>query len=190
MRRNIGVLGLQGAVSEHIDALARAGAYGRMVRRLDELDGLDGLVIPGGESTTIGKLMQAAGIFERVRELAKEGFPVYGTCAGMILLAKKGGALAGGQRLLGLMDMEVERNAFGRQRESFEADVDIEGVGKFPCAFIRAPAATKVWGRCKPLGSYGKFIVAARQGNLFATAFHPELVCDSRVHEYFLREFF
>ncbi|MFH0834994.1 MAG: pyridoxal 5'-phosphate synthase glutaminase subunit PdxT [Candidatus Micrarchaeota archaeon] len=189
MRKTIGVLGLQGAISEHVGALARAGAAGKRVRRLDELDGLDGLIIPGGESTAIGKLMQASGMFERVRELAREGFPIYGTCAGMILLAKKGGALGSGQKLLGLMDMEVERNAFGRQRESFEADVDIEGIGKFPCAFIRAPAAVKVWDGCTPLGRYGKFIVAARQGNLFATAFHPELVADSRVHEYFIREF-
>ncbi|PIO06331.1 pyridoxal 5'-phosphate synthase glutaminase subunit PdxT [Candidatus Micrarchaeota archaeon CG08_land_8_20_14_0_20_59_11] len=186
--KTVGVLGLQGAVSEHVDALKRAGARGKWVRRADDLDRVDALIIPGGESTTIGNLMETSGVFERVRRMAEQGFPIYGTCAGMILLAKEGEALAKGQRLLGLMDAAVERNAFGRQRESFEADVKIEGIGRFPCAFIRAPAITRVWGKCRSLGRYGKCTVAARQDNLFATAFHPELTEDSRVHRYFLDE--
>jgi 5'-phosphate synthase pdxT subunit len=184
----IGVVGLQGAVSEHIDMLGRIGTRGVWVRDKGALKKISGLIIPGGESTTISRLLMQSGMFDRIREMGEEGFPIFGTCAGLILLAKKGDGdvKKSGQKLLGLMNMEVRRNAFGRQRESFEEDIKIRGIGRFPCVFIRAPAIVKVGGKCKPLAAYKRFIVAARQDNLFATAFHPELTQDTRVHRYFL----
>lgn len=184
----IGVVGLQGAVSEHIDMLNEIGVKGVWIRDARALGKVSGLIIPGGESTTISRLLTQSGMLEEIQEMGKEGFPIFGTCAGLILLAKKGDGdvKKTGQKLLGLMDMEVKRNAFGRQRESFEEDIYVRGIGKFPCAFIRAPAIVKVGGSCKPLASYKHFIIAARQDNLLATAFHPELTQDTRVHEYFL----
>ena len=193
----IGVIGLQGAVSEQIGAVRRAtkalGVKGSAswVRRPEEIDEVNGVIIPGGESTTIGHLMGSGGLLERVRERAGDGMPVLGTCAGMILLAKEGGEQVErtGQPLLGMMDMRVTRNAFGRQRESFEVDLNIPAFGErlFKAVFIRAPAIERVWGEAKPLAEYGGKIVAAQQGNLLAMAFHPELTPDTRAHEYFLR---
>lgn len=193
----IGVVGLQGDVGEHIDALKRAmqkmGVHGEAlwVNRPEQIDGLDGLIIPGGESTTIGKLMVATGIFEKVRGRAQNGMPIMGTCAGLILLAKKGDEQVERteQPLLSLMDIRVVRNAFGRQRESFEVDLDIPEFGESPfeCVFIRAPAIEEVWGNVKILAKFNNKIVAARQGNLLALAFHPELTDDTRAHEYFLK---
>ncbi|KUO42703.1 MAG: glutamine amidotransferase [Hadesarchaea archaeon YNP_N21] len=193
----IGVVGLQGDVSEHLDALTRAmqrmGIHGEAiwVNRAWQTDNLDGVIIPGGESTTIGKLMEATGIFEKVRERAKNGMPIMGTCAGLILLAKKGDEQVErtGQPLLGLMDIKVVRNAFGRQRESFEVYLDIPEFGEepFECVFIRAPAIEEVWGDVKVLAKFNNEIVAARQRNFLALAFHPELTGDTRAHEYFLK---
>lgn len=193
----IGVIGLQGAVSEHIEAagqaMRRLGIRGEAlwIDRSSELEGVDGLIIPGGESTTIGKLMQATGLFERVRELGLMGTPILGTCAGMIVLAKRGDEQVERTRqpLLGLMDMSVVRNAFGRQRESFEVDLEIPafGEGPFRCVFIRAPAVREVWGDARALAEFNGRIVAVQQRNLLALAFHPELTPDTRAHEYFLR---
>jgi len=185
----VGIVGVQGAVSEHCDVVRSLGHEPIRVNKPDNLNGVRAIIIPGGESTTISKLLQTTGLFDKIRKLGEDGLPIYGTCAGLILLAKKGdGQVAStGQKLFGLMDTEINRNAFGRQKESFEEKIDIQGVAKnYPCVFIRAPAITKVWGNCKALATHGKFIVAAEQGNFFATAFHPELSGDTRVHEYFL----
>ncbi len=193
----IGVVGLQGAVSEHLGAVERAfkklQVEGRVlwVKRPDQLEGIDGVIIPGGESTTIGRLMASGGLFEPIRELGLEGTPILGTCAGLILLAKQGDEQVRrtGQPLLGLMDISVVRNAFGRQRESFEASLRVPKFGEepFECVFIRAPAIERVWGDVEVLAEYGGKIVAAQQGRLVAMAFHPELTPDTRAHEYFLR---
>jgi len=184
----VGVIGLQGDIEEHLAALAECGAEPVWVRSVEGLEGLHALVIPGGESTTICALMQESGVFEKVEALGARGMPIWGTCAGMILLARKGDGQVRktGQKLLGLMDMEVERNAFGRQRESFETELDVGKVRKFPAVFIRAPAAKKVGKKCRVLARFGKRIVAVEQGNLLATAFHPELSGDRRLHKYFL----
>lgn len=193
----IGVVGLQGAVSEHLGAVERAfrrlQVEGRVlwVRRPGQLENIDGVIIPGGESTTIGRLMASGGLFEPIRKLGLEDTPILGTCAGLILLAKQGDEQVRrtGQPLLGLMDISVVRNAFGRQRESFEASLRIPKFGEkpFECVFIRAPAIERVWGDVEILAEYGGKIVAARQGRLVAMAFHPELTPDTRAHEYFLR---
>ena len=183
----IGVIGMQGAVSEHMQVIEKLGHRAVWVKGNEGLEQVSAVIIPGGESTTIGKLMVKTGLFERVREMGLEGFPIYGTCAGLILLAKKGDPQVEktGQKLLGLMDMGINRNAFGGQRESFEKTLDIGPIRSFPCVFIRAPAIRRVWGRCKALAEFEGVIVAAEQKNLFATAFHPELTGDVRVHEYF-----
>ena len=189
MTATIGVLALQGAFIEHIHALDRIGIAGREVRLSTDLDGLDGLIIPGGESTTIGKLMVQYCLDAPIRERAQAGFPVWGTCAGMILLAKDIGGLR--QPLIGVMDVVVERNAFGRQVDSFEADLAIPAIGAAPfhAVFIRAPLIHAVRGNAEALASLpdGR-IVAAREGNLLVTSFHPELTADDRMHRYFLRE--
>jgi pyridoxal 5'-phosphate synthase pdxT subunit len=189
----IGVLALQGDVREHLRALGEAGARARAVRRVDELDALDGLVVPGGESTTISKLAVEFGLLEPVQKMIADGLPVYGSCAGMIMLA--GEVLDGrpDQRGFGGIDMTVRRNAFGRQVDSFEAPVDLTrlGGGAFHAVFIRAPwvervgAAVEVLGRVTGGPAAGR-IVAVRQRNLLATAFHPELTDDPRVHRYFV----
>lgn len=195
----IGVVGVQGDVSEHVDAVARAmkesGRSGEAipVRRPADLAKVEGLTIPGGESTTISKLLVKLGLFDEiVRRATAEAMPILGTCAGCILLSKDAGAQAEKTetRLLGLMDMAVDRNAFGRQRESFEADLTVEGLaGPFHCVFIRAPAILRTWGRCKPLARYREWIVLARQGPWFGSAFHPELSGDLRIHRMFLDQF-
>ena len=192
----VGVIGVQGDVSEHVDAVARAmkeyGFAGESftVRRREDLDRVDGLTIPGGESTTISKLLVKLGLFDEiVRRAREEAMPVLGTCAGCILLAKDGGVQARktGSKLLGLMDMAVDRNAFGRQKESFEADLDVAGLDRpFHGVFIRAPAILRTWGTCTPLGRHEGKIVLARQGHLIGAAFHPELSNDFRIHRWFL----
>jgi 5'-phosphate synthase pdxT subunit len=193
----IGVIGLQGAVSEHIDATKRAmqklGIKGEVVwaGRPEQLDDLDGIIIPGGESTTIGKLMLTTGIIEKVRKKAAKGTPIFGTCAGLITLAKHGDdqVVRTKQPLLSLMDIKVVRNAFGRQRESFETDLDIPILGKEPirAVFIRAPAVEEVSGDVQVLAKFQDKIVAVKQENIIAVAFHSELTPDTRLHEYFLR---
>lgn len=185
---------VQGDVTEHVLAVGRAAsasgikARAAPVRTPDKILSCDALIIPGGESTTVGMLMEKYGLADAVREAAADK-PVFGTCAGMVLLAKDGGSLKrDGQPLLGLMDAKVVRNAYGRQRESFEAELSVKvlGSGKYPGVFIRAPAIERAWGRCRSLCAYGGRIVLAREGNLLASAFHPELTCDTRLHEYFL----
>lgn len=184
----IGVLALQGDVREHLIALAAADAVARPVRRPEELADVDALVIPGGESTTMSKLAVLFGMLEPLRERVAAGMPVYGTCAGMIMLADK---LLDGredQETLGGIDMIVRRNAFGRQNESFEAKIDFTGIegGPVEGVFIRAPWVESVGGAAEVLATYDGHTVAVRQGNVLATSFHPELTGDDRVHAYFV----
>ncbi|MDB1088941.1 pyridoxal 5'-phosphate synthase glutaminase subunit PdxT [Streptomyces sp. ACA25] len=184
----IGVLALQGDVREHLTALAGAGAQPRPVRRPEELTAVDGLVIPGGESTTMFKLARAFGMLEPLREQVRAGLPAYGSCAGMIMLAEKILDPRSGQETLGGIDMIVRRNAFGRQNESFEASVDVSGVpgGPVEGVFIRAPWVESIGARVQPLAVHEGHTVAVRQGNLLATSFHPELTGDHRVHRLFV----
>ena len=185
-RRRIGVLAVQGDFREHIAALKRAGADAVPVKRANEILSCDGLVIPGGESTTIGILCQRFGLGDAIVELHRSGRAIWGTCAGLILLAKE--IVASKQWRLGIMDIEVARNAFGRQVDSFEADLDFAGIegGPVRAVFIRAPYVTRVWADVQVLATFQDKIVAVRQGNLLGTAFHPELTDDLRVQEYFL----
>lgn len=187
----IGVLALQGDFAEHLAMLSRLGVMGSEVRLPQDLAGLDGLIIPGGESTTIGKLATDYGLIQPLREFGKTK-AMYGTCAGAIFLSKDAQRK---QPLLGLMDIVVERNAFGRQVESFEADLDVPALkgmdkGDKPvhAVFIRAPLIEKVSGKAKALASLpdGR-VVAAQEGKLLATSFHPELTGDDRFHHYFLK---
>ena len=182
----VGVLGLQGAVREHIRSLERLDVATRPVKRTRDLDGLDGLVLPGGESSTMA-LLAGNGIFDRLRALAKEGLPMFGTCAGMILLA----AEAEGRRGPGLdaIDITVARNASGRQVDSFETTLVVEGIGEdVPAVFIRAPYVTRVGDRVVPMAWHEGVVVMAREGNVLAASFHPELTDDLRVHRYFIEE--
>jgi len=188
----IGVLALQGDVREHLAALRTCGAEAVPVRRPDELAAVDGLVLPGGESTTIAKLARAFELIEPLRKLIADGLPVYGSCAGMILLADSIVDGVAGQETLGGIDMTVRRNAFGRQVDSFEEDLAVAGLdgGPVHAVFIRAPWAESVGPAATPLAAVttgpaaGK-IVAVRQQHLLATSFHPELMGDRRVHAYF-----
>jgi 5'-phosphate synthase pdxT subunit len=182
----IGVLALQGDFAEHLAMLTRIGVDTREVRKAGDLEGVDALIIPGGESTTIGKLMARYGLDEAIRARAKQGMPIYGTCAGLILLAKE--IEGSDQPRLGLMDIAVIRNAFGRQIESFEADIPFAPTPEQPVrgVFIRAPIVSRVGAGVQVLSTFEDKIVAVQQGNLLATAFHPELTDDTRVHRYFL----
>ncbi|MGI5256731.1 pyridoxal 5'-phosphate synthase glutaminase subunit PdxT [Streptomyces angustmyceticus] len=184
----IGVLALQGDVREHLTALAEADALARPVRRPEELDDIDGLVIPGGESTTMSKLAVVFGMLEPLRAFVRAGKPVYGTCAGMIMVADKLLDAREDQETLGGIDMIVRRNAFGRQNESFEAAVDVAGIAGGPVegVFIRAPWVESVGGAVEVLATYDGHTVAVRQGNVLATSFHPELTGDHRVHALFV----
>lgn len=181
----IGVLALQGAVAEHIRMLGLAGAEGVIVKRTEQLEELDGLIIPGGESTTIGKLMRTYGFIDAIRDFASEKKPVFGTCAGLILVAKE---INGQEEAhLGLMDIKVARNAFGRQRESFETDLPVAGMkDTVRAVFIRAPLIDSVGDGVDVLSVYNGQIVAARQEHLLAASFHPELTDDYGFHSYFL----
>ena len=185
----IGVLALQGAFIEHIKILRRLGVEAVEVRLPADLDGLDKLIIPGGESTTIGKLAEIYGLMEPLRAFAAEK-PVWGTCAGMIFMAKDIGV---DQPLLGMMDIVVQRNAFGRQADSFEALLPVpilnNGASRpFPAVFIRAPSLIAVNGEAEIVAWLNDgTAVAAREGHWLATAFHPELTGDDRFHQYFLR---
>jgi 5'-phosphate synthase pdxT subunit len=191
----IGVLALQGDFREHLRAVERLGAEGRAVRLPRDLDGLDGLIIPGGESTVMGKLMVAYDLDQPLRERIAAGLPTWGTCAGLILLARETDNAMAGQPLLAAMDIRVCRNAFGAQRESFEVDLDVPALGEQPvhAVFIRAPivesvgAGVDALARVEPglFGAPGD-IVAVRQGPLLGTAFHPEVTNDVRFHSYFL----
>ncbi len=187
--KRIGVLAVQGAFAEHEAMLARIGVDSVEVRLPEHLEGLDGLIIPGGESTTIGQVAERWGLLEPIREFARSGQPLWGTCAGMILMAKEVVDGVPGQPLLELMDVAVRRNAFGRQVDSFEADLEVPVLGEAPfhAVFIRAPSIERVGEGVEVLARLedGK-VVAVRQGNLLATAFHPELTEDARFHRYFL----
>lgn len=182
----IGVLALQGAVAEHLRLLEMAGAEAIAVKKVEQLAELDGIIIPGGESTAIGKLMKKYGFDVALREFSAQKKPLFGTCAGMIILA---GEIEGQDWVhLGLMDMKVARNAFGRQRESFEVDLPIVGVAEdFRAVFIRAPLIREVGNDVEILSRYKDEIVAARQGHLLCASFHPELTDDKRMHAYFLQ---
>jgi 5'-phosphate synthase pdxT subunit len=182
----IGVLALQGAFREHIQMLEAMGVRAVQVKRPSDLEGCKGLIIPGGESTAIGKLMLRYGFVEPLRERILAGMPIFGTCAGMILLASA--VAEGDQPLLDLMDIRVRRNAYGRQVDSFEAPLELAGIagGPFTGVFIRAPWIEDVGNGVETLGRYDGRIVMARQGNILVAAFHPELTGDGRVHRYFL----
>ena len=185
----IGVLAVQGDFAEHAAMLRRAdpSILVREVRTPRDLHGLDGLIVPGGESTTIGKLLVAYGLDHPIKQAAEEGLPVWGTCAGMILLAR---TILGGEPdgRIGLMDLAVQRNAFGRQIDSFEVELDFKGLDRpLHAVFIRAPTVKQLGPAAEPLATLddGR-VVAARQGNLLATAFHPELTPDTRLHGLFI----
>ncbi|WP_135557067.1 pyridoxal 5'-phosphate synthase glutaminase subunit PdxT [Paenibacillus cymbidii] len=181
----IGVLALQGAVAEHIRMLGLAGAEGVVIKRTEQLQDIDGIVIPGGESTTIGKLMRTYGFIDALREFSAQKKPIFGTCAGLIVVADR---IAGQPEAhLQLMDITVARNAFGRQRESFETELAIDGIDeKVRAVFIRAPLIEEVGPGVQVLSTYNGQIVAAREGHLLVASFHPELTDDCRMHAYFL----
>jgi 5'-phosphate synthase pdxT subunit len=183
----IGVLALQGDVREHLAALAAAGASATPVRRPQELDDVDALVIPGGESTTIGKLLVTFDLLEPLQKRVRNGMPAFGSCAGMILLADRVLDGTSDQVGVGGIDMTVRRNAFGRQVNSWEGDIAFTGVdGPVHGVFIRAPWVEDIGAEVTPLAEAANRIVAVRQGPLLATAFHPELTGDARVHALFV----
>jgi 5'-phosphate synthase pdxT subunit len=195
----IGVVSVQGAISEHVDALNRATAEMDIenvqvlqVRKDKDVDTVDGLIIPGGESTTISKLLVQFGLFKKIiKRVKEEELPILGTCAGCIVLASEGDIEVDKTQteLLKLMNMRVIRNAYGSQRESFESDITINAEGfsePYHAVFIRAPVIGRIWGECRSLATLEGRIILARQGNLIAAAFHPELTDDMRIHKYFL----
>lgn len=187
---HIGVLALQGDFEAHLKMLAELGVEGNAVRLPKHLDDLDGIIIPGGESTTIGKLMVLYGLDEPLQQKIREGFPVWGTCAGLILLARETDNALEGQPLLASMHIRVRRNAFGSQRESFETDLTVPVVGEAPfhAFFIRGPAIESAGPEVEVLATLDDgTIVAVREGHLLGTAFHPEVGGDPRFHQYFLR---
>lgn len=180
----VGVLALQGAVREHVRALAAVGAEARPVKTVAELDGLDGLILPGGESTTMA-LLAAGDLIPALRALIASGLPTFGTCAGMILLADE--VEGRSAPILGGIDLCVARNASGRQVDSYEATLDVRGIGAdVPAVFIRAPYITRVGAGVEVLARQGDVAVMARQGRILVSSFHPELTEDRRVHGYFV----
>ena len=185
----VGVLALQGAFREHIRMLRELGAEAVEIRLPAELDEVDGLIIPGGESTTMRKLMADYGLVDPLREFAASGKPVFGTCAGLIVMAERLGGRR--QELLNLIDIDVERNAYGRQVDSREADISSDSLGPEPfhAVFIRAPRILSTGPGVEPLARYRGQVVLARQKNILVAAFHPELTGDARVHKLFLQLF-
>lgn len=181
----IGVLALQGDFREHLTVLRSLGVDARDVRTRAQLDEIDGLIIPGGESTTMAYLLEKTGMLSVLRERGAQGFPIYGTCAGMILLARELND-SSPQNRLALMDIAVKRNAYGRQLDSFEADLHIKNIGDFHAIFIRAPKIVRVGPGVEVLAEHDGTPVLVRQKNLLASSFHPELTGDPRVHRYFL----
>jgi 5'-phosphate synthase pdxT subunit len=184
----VGVLALQGAFAEHAAALDAVGGRAVLVRAPDDLEGVDALVLPGGESTTMSKLLDTSGLREPLAALLTQEVPVFGTCAGLILLAREVADGRPDQRSFGVLDVAVLRNGYGRQQESFEADVSIDAVGEppFPGVFIRAPRITSVGGGVTALASVDGDPVLVCQGPVLAAAFHPELAGDLRLHHLFL----
>jgi 5'-phosphate synthase pdxT subunit len=191
----IGVLSLQGAVSEHLAAMNRVFKEEKqtgqavLVRQPRDIDACDALIIPGGESTTISRILVSSGMHNAIRErMEQENIVIMGTCAGCVILAKELIDSNADVQLLQAMDMQVERNAFGRQKDSFERSIAIKGfTTPYNAVFIRAPIITKIWGACKELATVGEEIVMARQDNYLALSFHPELTDDLRIHRYFLK---
>jgi 5'-phosphate synthase pdxT subunit len=190
----VGVLALQGDVREHIRALEECGVEGLLVRRADEISAIDALIIPGGESTTIAHLAQTFDVFDIISQRIKSGLPVYGSCAGMILLADRVLDATADQRTFGGMDMTVRRNAFGRQVDSFEIDIALNDIANstMRAVFIRAPWVEQVGAGIQVLASVKRngvsHPVAVRQGQMLATSFHPELTEDRGIHRYFVQE--
>jgi len=182
----IGVLGLQGDFREHLTLLRALGVDARDVRTRAQLDEIEGLIIPGGESTTMAHLLEKTGMLSALRERGEQGFPIYGTCAGMILLARELNDSSPENRLA-LMDIAVKRNAYGRQLDSFEADLSLKNIGEFHAVFIRAPKVVRVGPGVEILAEHDGAPVLVRQKNLLASSFHPELTGDTRIHEYFLK---
>ncbi|NBY32098.1 MAG: pyridoxal 5'-phosphate synthase glutaminase subunit PdxT [Actinobacteria bacterium] len=184
----IGVLALQGDVREHARSLSDCGVSASLVRRASELERVDALVIPGGESTTIAKLARTFGLFDDISARIKNGMPTYGSCAGMILLANQVLDAIVGQETFGGLDVTVRRNAFGRQVDSFESDLTFDGISEIPvrAVFIRAPWVENVGIGVTVLAQVQGHPVAVRQGSIFATSFHPELTGDNRIHKYFV----
>lgn len=183
-RRTVGILALQGAFAEHGYVLDQLGADHFEIRQKRDLERpFDALILPGGESTVMGKLLKELGMFEIIREKIQSGMPVFGTCAGLILLAEE---VEDNPSWLGTMSIHVRRNAYGRQLGSFYTEEEFKGIGKIPMSFIRAPYIESVYGDAEILAQADGKIVAARQGNQLATAFHPEVTDDSRIHQYFL----
>lgn len=186
MAKRVGVLALQGAFAEHIQALEKLGAESFEIRKKEDLHTgkMDGLVLPGGESTVIGKLLRELGMFDEMKELIKNGLPVFGTCAGLILLANN---ISNSPDMhFGTMDITATRNAYGRQLGSFKTKSNFAGVGDVDMTFIRAPLIEKAGENVEILAIVDDQIVAARQGNMLAISFHPELTEDLSVHQYFL----
>jgi 5'-phosphate synthase pdxT subunit len=180
----VGVLALQGDFREHCRVVADLGATPAEVRTAEELADVEALIVPGGESTTMGKLARAHGLVEPIRERARSGMPILGTCAGMIVMARR---VDGGEPLLDLVDITVRRNAYGRQVESFETDVEVRGIAEpVRGVFIRAPQVEDVGPEVEVLAEHEGRPVVARQGNLVVASFHPELVGETRLHEYLL----
>ena len=179
---------MQGAYAEHVRALEASGARTRLVRTPEDLEGLSGLVLPGGESTTMTMLMERVGLLQPVRKVIEEGLPVLATCAGMIVLAREITDAMAGQEGLGLLDIAVRRNGYGRQIDSFEANLDIAGLGgkEFPGVFIRAPLVEST-GNVEVMATHDGHAVAVRQGRIIALCFHPELSGDLRLHREFVR---
>lgn len=181
----IGVLGLQGAVIEHARSIEESGAEAVVIKKVEQLDEVDGLILPGGESTTMRRLIDKYDFMGRLKEFAIEGKPIFGTCAGLILIAKN--VVGYEEPHIGVMDVTVERNSFGRQRESFEANLDITGVADdFPAVFIRAPHIVEAGENVEVLSKHNGRIVAAREGNFLGCSFHPELTDDHRFTAYFI----
>jgi 5'-phosphate synthase pdxT subunit len=187
---NVGVLALQGDFREHLASLAECGVSATAVKTAEEISSVSALVIPGGESTTISKLAKSFGLFDLITKRIKEGMPTYGSCAGMIMVAKSIKDPASGQETFGGIDMTVERNAFGRQVDSFEEDLEFKGISgpKFRSVFIRAPWVASLGKGVEVLAEIDGHAVAVKQGKVLATAFHPELTSDNRIHRYFVEE--
>ena len=188
MSKKIGILALQGAVGEHAAALAELGATAVDVRRPEHLASLDAIILPGGESTTMSMLLESADLFDPLADRLRDGLPVFGTCAGMILLATNVLDGRADQRSFGVVDIDVRRNAFGRQVDSFETDLDVRGLagGPFPAVFIRAPVVERAGDAVEVLAEVDGRPVLCRQGAVTVAAFHPELSADLRLHESFL----
>jgi 5'-phosphate synthase pdxT subunit len=190
----IGVIGIQGAISEHVATMKKAlndsNISGKVaiVKKVEDIEKSDAIILPGGESSTISKVLTESGLHDALfNRIKNDNIPVLGTCAGCVILGSELSVPSEEVKTLSVMDMRIKRNAFGRQRHSFEQDIKIKGFSKpYPAVFIRAPIIEKVWGNCEILAEIEKKIVMARQDNLLALSFHPELVNDFRIHKYFL----